>query len=123
MNTKDAVLNESRETKIIEDLGAVPPHVDGTVLAQTLVVEPVHLCYLSALMVAPNKCDTVGIPNLFFKLPRREEPYLIFFVLKSKYQKKKDSNTERKKCTFRATKSRNVSTLLNPRSTKSPRNK
>lgn len=64
MDTKDLVVNDGREGQVVENLRAVAPHVHTAILAQTLIVEPIHLRDLSTLVVATDQCDAVGIANL-----------------------------------------------------------
>ena len=42
----------------------MPPHVDATVLAETLVVKPIGLRNLPALVVASNQRYPVGVADL-----------------------------------------------------------
>ena len=51
MDAEQLVVNKSREGEVVEDVGAVLPHVHRPVLAQTLIVEPIHLdaCQVSVV--------------------------------------------------------------------------
>lgn len=62
--TEYAAIDDGAEGEVVEHVAAVTPYVDGSVLAQTLVVEPIHLCDLSALVVAPDQRDAVWVPHL-----------------------------------------------------------
>lgn len=64
MHAEDLVVDDGRETQVVEDLRAVPPHIHGPVLLQALVVEAVHLRDLSGLVVSADQSDPVGIANL-----------------------------------------------------------
>ena len=64
VDAEDLVLDDGREREVVEDLGAIPPHVDRTVLAQALVVEAVDLRDLPALVVASDERDAVGVAHL-----------------------------------------------------------
>ena len=64
MHGEDLVLDDGREAQVVEDLGAVPPHVDRSVLAEALVVEAVDLGDLPALVVAPDEGDAIGVAHL-----------------------------------------------------------
>ena len=44
-------INKSRQTEIIKDFSAVPPHWDRAIFAQALIVKAIHLGYLSTLMI------------------------------------------------------------------------
>ena len=37
------VINDCRETEVVEYLGAVAPHVDGAVFPLALIIETIHL--------------------------------------------------------------------------------
>jgi hypothetical protein len=65
VHAEDFVVDDGRETQVVEDLGAVPPHIDGPVLLKALVVEAVHLRDLSRLVVSTDQSDPVRIPNLY----------------------------------------------------------
>ena len=58
------VLNERRHGQVVEQLGEAVPHRRVPVLAQTLVVEAVHLRDLAGLVVAPQDRDAVLEPDL-----------------------------------------------------------
>lgn len=58
------VFDERGEGEEIEEIGEVPPHVGVAVLAQALVVEPVHLSNLSALVVPAEDGHAVAIAQL-----------------------------------------------------------
>lgn len=60
----DLAVDDGRQREVVEDLGAVPPHCDGAVLPQTLVVEAVHLSDLSGLVVPSDQRDSVRVAHL-----------------------------------------------------------
>jgi hypothetical protein len=64
VNAEDAVVDDCGQTQIVEDLSAVAPHVHTAVLAQTLIVEAVHLSDLARLMVPANQGYSVRITHL-----------------------------------------------------------
>ena len=64
MYAEDFVLDNGREREVVEDLSAVSPNIDGAILPQTLVVEPVHLGDLPRFVVAANQSDAVRIAHL-----------------------------------------------------------
>mmetsp|Transcript_20055 Transcript_20055/g.51700 ORF Transcript_20055/g.51700 Transcript_20055/m.51700 type:complete len:279 (+) Transcript_20055:173-1009(+) len=64
MHAEDAVLDDRRQREVVEDLRAVPPHVDRTKLSQALVVEAVHLRNLPALVVPTDERDSVRVAHL-----------------------------------------------------------
>ena len=51
MYTKNAPIHKRRKRKVIKHLTTVPPHIRIPVLAQTLVIEPIHLRNLPRFMV------------------------------------------------------------------------
>lgn len=53
------------ERQVIEEVGEVLPDVGVAVLAQALVVKAVHLGDLSALVVAPQYRDALGVTHLW----------------------------------------------------------
>ena len=56
--------NECRQWQVIKQVGEVLPHVRIAVLAQTLVVESIHLSNLSALVVTTQDSNTIFEPDL-----------------------------------------------------------
>lgn len=68
MNTKYAVINDSRQAQVVKYLRAVSPNGDRTILAQTFVIKPIHLSDLTALMIAADKGDPIRVSNLSIKL-------------------------------------------------------
>lgn len=64
MDAPDGVLDERGEREVVKDLSAIPPHVNGAVLAEAFVVKPIDLCDLSALVVAADQGNPIGIPDL-----------------------------------------------------------
>ena len=64
MHAENFVVNDSSESQIVENGGAVPPDVGRTILPEALIVEPVDLGDLSALVVASNQRDSLGVPDL-----------------------------------------------------------
>jgi len=57
-------INESSKWQIVEEIGEILPDVGVAVLAQTLIVEAVDLCYLATLVIAAQNCDAVFEANL-----------------------------------------------------------
>ncbi len=43
VHAEDGVVDERRETQIVENLRAILPHIHRAVLPKALVVEPIHL--------------------------------------------------------------------------------
>ena len=51
VQTEDLVVNQSGERKIVEEVGEELPHVRIAVLSEAFIVEAVHLCDLTRLVV------------------------------------------------------------------------
>lgn len=64
MNAEDAVIDDSRQRQVIEDISAVAPDIQRAILSQAFIVKPVDLCDLSALVVSPDEGHQVWIPDL-----------------------------------------------------------
>lgn len=71
MDAKERVVDESAKAQIIENIRAVAPDVDRTILPQALVVEAIHLGDLSRLVVAADKRDAVRVTD--FKAQKKQE--------------------------------------------------
>lgn len=54
MHTKDLLLNHCSQAYVVEDVCAISPNVERSVLAQTFIVKPVDLGDLPRLVVPPN---------------------------------------------------------------------
>jgi hypothetical protein len=69
------VVDNGRQTEVVEDLRAIPPHVYGTVFLEAFVVETVYLGDLPGLMVSSNQGNPIRIPHLLTaKCPIRRSP-------------------------------------------------
>lgn len=99
MHTEDAIINGRGKSKIVEDLSAVAPDIQGAILSETFIVETINLRDLTAFVVPADEGDAVRVSDLRGMIAAAGK--VIF--------------------TFRARRRRKVSTLLKPRSTKSPR--
>ncbi len=64
MDAEDLFLNDGAERQVVEDVSAVTPDVDGTVLAEALVVETVDLSDLARFVVATDETDARRILHL-----------------------------------------------------------
>lgn len=64
MHAEDFIIDDCCQSQVVEDGGAISPHVGRSVLAQALVVETVHLRDLSALMVAADQSNSLRVPYL-----------------------------------------------------------
>lgn len=99
MDSQNSSINEGCEGQIVEYIAAVAPHVSIAILADAFVVEAVYLSNLSALVVSADQGNPVRITDLIMTSSLMGHPHA---------------------GTLRAKSSKNVSTLLKPRSTKSP---
>jgi len=63
MNAEDAVIDDSRQRQVIEDISAVAPNIERAILSQAFIVKPVNLCDLSALVVSANEGHEVWISD------------------------------------------------------------
>lgn len=63
MHTEDLVIDDGSQSQIIEDGGTVPPDICGTVLSKAFIVEPIHLCDLSAFVVSSDEGDSLGVSD------------------------------------------------------------
>lgn len=64
MHAENAVVDEARERQVVEDFGAVAPHVDGPILAKAFVVKAVHLRDLPALVVPADQRNPLRVAHL-----------------------------------------------------------
>lgn len=71
VDAEDSVVDDGGEGDVIEDVGAVLPHVDASVFPQALVVKAVHLRDLPALVIAPYEEDPIGVSD--FECQEQEE--------------------------------------------------
>jgi len=64
VNTENLALNDSADSKVIEDLGTVFPWVSVSVLSNCLVIETIDSCDLSGLMVSSKQGDVCWVLHL-----------------------------------------------------------
>ena len=64
MHAEDLVVDDGRQSQVVEYVCAVAPHVDTAELAQAFVIEAVHLCDLAGLVVAANQSNALWITHL-----------------------------------------------------------
>ena len=63
MDSEYLLIDDGSEGEIIENVCAVPPHIDRAILSETLIIESINLSDLPALVVASDQCYSVWIPN------------------------------------------------------------
>ena len=82
MDTEDLIIDDGCKCQVVEDLCAVAPYIDTTILSQALIVETVNLCDLSTFMVASNQSDSLWVSHLYnFKKLR-------YFTLRARSKRK-----------------------------------
>eukprot|EP00961_Rhodomonas_salina_P141379 1903451-Rhodomonas_salina.2 len=64
VDAEDLAFDQRREREVVEHFCAVSPHVHRAILAQALVIEPIHLRDLPALVVSADQRDAVRVPHL-----------------------------------------------------------
>ena len=64
MQTEDFLFDNCGQGQVVEQVSEVLPHVGVAVLAQALVVEPVHLRDLPRLVIASQYGDSVLVTYL-----------------------------------------------------------
>ena len=63
MDAEDLVVDYGRQGEVVEDVGAIPPDIEGAVLPQALVIEAIELGDLPALVVPSDEGDEVGVSH------------------------------------------------------------
>ena len=74
------VIYQCSEGQIVKQICEVLPNIGISIFPQALVVEAVHLCDLSALVVPSEDCD--ALPVAYLKHEHRTELYVNFLFLK-----------------------------------------
>jgi len=64
VQAEDLPVDERRQRQVVKQIGEVLPDVGVAVLAQTLVVESVHLCDLARLVVTAQDGDALPVADL-----------------------------------------------------------
>ena len=63
MHAEDSFLNEGGEGDVVENLGAISPHINRAVFPETFVVEAIDLRDLSTFVVASDERDAVRVSD------------------------------------------------------------
>jgi hypothetical protein len=72
------VVDNGRQTEVVEDLRAIPPDIYGAVFLEAFVVEAVYLGDLPGLVVSANQGNPIRIPHLPTAIcPIRRGPLLL----------------------------------------------
>ena len=64
VNAENLVIDDWCEWKIVENFGAVAPNIDRSVFSQALIIESIHLCDLSALVITSDQCNSLWVSYL-----------------------------------------------------------
>jgi len=64
VQTEDLAVHQRREGQVVKQVSEIFPHVGVSVLPQTLVIETIDLCDLTALVVAAKNGDATTEPHL-----------------------------------------------------------
>ena len=64
MNAEDLVVDDCGDGEVVEDLGEAAPDVEGTILADALIVEAVDLRDEAGLVVASQEGHSVFVAHL-----------------------------------------------------------
>ena len=64
VQTEDLIIDQGSERQVVEEVCKVLPNIGVAVLAETFVVETVHLGNLSRLMVSTEDGNALGVSNL-----------------------------------------------------------
>ena len=73
MHTENFVVYNGSQGQVIENIGAVSPNIDRSEFPQALIIKAVHLCDLSALVIASYESYSFGVPN--FQCHQKEESF------------------------------------------------
>ena len=64
MDTENFVVNNGCEGEVIEDLCAVAPDINTSILTEALIVETIYLRDLTRFMVSTDQSDALWISDL-----------------------------------------------------------
>ena len=64
MDTQETTIHQRSQTQIVKYVRTKTPHVYRTELTKTLVVKPIHLTYLTRLVISTQQRYTIWIRNL-----------------------------------------------------------
>jgi hypothetical protein len=64
VQTKDLVVDQGGEGKVVEEVGEVFPDISVAIFSKALVVEAVYLCNLTRLVIAAQDGDALRISDL-----------------------------------------------------------
>ena len=63
MDTENCVVDDGSNGKIVKDVGAIAPDVEGAEFPEAFIVKSVHLGDLSAFMIPSNKSNHVWVSD------------------------------------------------------------
>ena len=64
MQAENFLFNHSGKGKVIKEVSEVFPHIRIPVLSQTLIIETIHLCDLTWLMISTEDGNAVLVSHL-----------------------------------------------------------
>ena len=64
MHTQYFIINKRNKRQIIKNIGKILPDIQGPILPQTLIIEPINLRNLPRLMIAPQQYNPILIAYL-----------------------------------------------------------
>lgn len=73
MDAEHTSIDDSPQAEVVKNIAAVPPNVDRSVLALTLVIKAVDLGDLPRLMVTPNEGNAIWVAD--FQGKKKEERF------------------------------------------------
>merc|ERR1712032_1163466 len=76
MHAQHAPIDNRRQRAPVEELSAILPRIRIAILSLALVIEPIDLCDLPALVIAPEQSDSVG-PTSFEQQEQRHGLYTV----------------------------------------------
>ena len=71
MHAENLLIHDSCQRKEVHYFGAISPNIHTAILAQTLVIESVHLRDLARFVIASDQGDILRVPN--FECEQQEE--------------------------------------------------
>ena len=75
-------IDQCSQGKIVEEISEILPYIRVSVLAQTLIIEPINLGNLPALMISSQNGDSVRKSNLqWYKATHKWGPYFALYII------------------------------------------
>ena len=64
METKDLVIDQRSQGKVVEQISETFPHVCIPIFPKAFIVEPIHLRNLTRFMIATEDCNALRVSDL-----------------------------------------------------------